>query len=119
MVRKLKAILYLAPAFAIAFSASAWAQDTSKALAGNSKVTVTERTLPAGTVVAVTAPEEAYFVRYYLTGGTVEYTYADGTKQVVNRTAGTAVIVSSTEKRPTSAKNIGKTTLRSVVVSVK
>jgi len=37
----------------------------------------------------------------------------------VNRTAGTAVIVAATEKRPTSAKNIGKTTLRSVVVSVK
>jgi len=104
----------------LTLSAPTFAQDKPKVLAENSKVIVTEANpLAVGTAITPAAPQGQFFVRYYLSGGTLEYTYADGTNENITRKAGTAVIISSTDKRPTSVKNIGKTALRSIVVNVK
>jgi hypothetical protein len=105
----------------LALLAPAWAQDTTKTLAENSKATVTEATVAVGAVVNVAAQtgNGPFFARYYLTGGTVEYSYADGKKETVVRKTGSAVIISATDKRPTSIKNIGKTAIHVITVSVK
>ena len=105
--------------FSLALSAPALAQDAAKTLADNSKASVTEANVAAGAVVNVAAPTGPFFARYYLTGGTVEYTYADGKKETVVRKTGSAVIISATDKRPTSIKNIGKTAIHVITVSVK
>jgi hypothetical protein len=100
-------------------SAPAFAQPAPKTLAENDKATVTETTLAAGATAKIGAPQGPFFARYYLSSGTLEYTYADGTKETITRKAGTAVIISATDKRPASIKNIGKTALHLITVGVK
>jgi len=122
MNAQLKVVAYWVSSLALALTLSAptFAQDKPKVLAENNKVVVTEANpLAVGATITPAAPQGPLFVRYYLSGGTLEYTYADGTKENITRKAGTAVIISSTDKRPTSVKNIGKTALRSIVVNVK
>jgi hypothetical protein len=114
--------LTLSLALSLALSAQALAQDAPKTLAENSKAKVSESTVAAGAVINVGAPtgtEGPFFARYYLTGGTVEYTYADGKKETVVRKTGSAVIISATDKRPTTIKNTGNTALHIITVSVK
>jgi len=48
-------------------------------------------------------------VIYVITGGTLERSFADGTKQTATRKAGEAAIIS--EKRPYGVKNVGTTTV--------
>jgi hypothetical protein len=111
------------PAYGLALflvlPATAFAQTAPKTLADNAKATVTESTLAAGATAKIGAPQGPFFARYYLSGGTLEYTYADGTKETVTRKAGSAVIISATDKRPASVKNIGKTALHIITVGVK
>jgi len=120
MIRNFKVCAYSACGLVLALSASALAQPAPKTLAENSKATVTESTLAVGATTQISsAPTGPFFARYYLTGGTLEYTYADGKKENVVRKAGSAVIISATDKRPASVKNVGTTALHIVTVSVK
>ena len=54
---------------------------------------------------------------YYVHGGTVELTGADGKKQTFQRKTGAARIV--TEKGAFSAMNVGKTTIHVIAFSLK
>jgi hypothetical protein len=107
----LSALALLAgPAFAQPGSMAA-----PKTLAENSKVLVTETWgKPGESTASVNRMGQVY---YYVEGGDVELTYADGTKAKVTRKTGEAKIV--TEKRPYSAKNIGKNTLHVITVTLK
>ncbi|MEO8302362.1 MAG: hypothetical protein ABI608_11235 [Rhizomicrobium sp.] len=109
---------YALCAFAL-LAGPALAQPAPKTLAENTKAKVTDSTLAAGSTTTIGAPQEALLARYYLTSGTLEYTFADGTKQNVTRTAGSAVIVSPGDKRPATVKNIGTTALHFITVAVK
>ena len=106
-------------ALSLALSAPALAQTAAVPLAENNKAIVTENTLAAGATATIAAPTGQFLTRYYLSSGTLEYTYADGKKETVTRKAGTAIIVASTDRRPASVKNIGTTALRFITVGVK
>jgi hypothetical protein len=117
-MRNLKTLAYGA-VFSLVLTAPALAQDATKTLVENGKAKVTESTLAVGASVTTAAPTGPFFARYYLSGGTLEYTYADGKKETVIRKAGSAVIISATDKRPASVKNIGTTALHLITVAVK
>jgi hypothetical protein len=106
-------------ALSLMLSAPALAQTAPKTLAENNKATVSESTLAVGETATIGTPQGAFLTRYYLSGGTLEYTYADGKKETVTRKAGTALIISSTDRRPASVKNTGTTALHFITVSVK
>ena len=123
MKAQFKVAAYCVSSIALAFtlSTASFAQTTppAKVLAENSKATVTDGTVVVGATVTPGAMQGPFLARYYLSSGTLEYTYADGTKEKVTRKAGTALILSSSDKRPTSIKNIGKTALHYINVLVK
>ena len=106
-------------ALCLMLPASAIAQSAPKTLVDNDKATVTENAIAPGATVKISAPRGPFFARYYLSSGTLEFTYADGTKETMTRKAGTAVIISAGDKRPVSVRNTGKTALRSITMSVK
>jgi hypothetical protein len=54
---------------------------------------------------------------YSISGGSLERTYADGTKEVVTRKSGESFL--NKEKRPYSTKNVGKTTIHLIAVQLK
>jgi mannose-6-phosphate isomerase-like protein (cupin superfamily) len=96
-----------------------WAQSgdlsAPKVIAENDKMRVTEAIgKPGEATPSIVRTGQLY---YYVQGGTAELTYADGTKTTVERKTGQALIV--TEKRAYSAKNIGKTTLRVLNITLK
>jgi len=117
-MRNLKTFTY-GLAISLALSAPAFAQVPAKPLAENSKAAVSEGTLAVGATVTIAAQKGPFLTRYYLSGGTLEYTYADGKKETVTRKTGSAVIISATEKRPDSVKNIGTTALHFITVTAK
>ena len=123
MKAQFKVVAYCVSSLALALTlcAPTFAQSPppAKVLAENSKAIVSEITLAVGATTTPAAMQGPFLARYYLSSGTLEYTFADGTKQTVTRKAGTALIVSSTDKRPTTIKNIGKTALRLISVGVK
>ena len=121
MTCNLRALAYPACglAFVLSLSTSAFAQPVAKTLAESNKVIVTEGTLGAGATAKIAAPQGPFFTRYYLTGGKLEYTYSDGKKETVTRKNGTAIIITATDKRPVTAKNIGATDLHYITVGVK
>jgi hypothetical protein len=122
-----------ATAFSLAFSSTAFAQGmamdkpipavpqnsasqyTVKTLAENQRLQVRDLVVPPGAAL----PTEVRLGRvyYYVHGGTVERTFADGSKRILTRKAGEAVI--NTEERPYSVKNIGKTTIEEIGVVLK
>ena len=106
-------------AISLALPTPALAQTVSKPLAENNKAIVTESTLAAGATATIPAPPGPFLARYYLSGGTLEYTYSDGKKETVVRKTGGAVIISTADRRPASVKNIGTTALHFVTVNVK
>jgi len=110
---------YLATALTLSLSSPGWAQSGEmaklKTIAENDKMLVTETYgKPGESTQSINRQGQFY---YYVQGGTVELTFADGTKTTVTRKTGEARIV--TEKRAYSAKNIGTTTLHVVIVSLK
>jgi hypothetical protein len=86
-----------------------------KTLAENDKLTITENWLKPGQSAAMGSRLGAAI--YYIQGGTFELDYKDGTKKTVTRASGTARI--GAESQPYSPKNIGKTTIRVIVVQPK
>jgi hypothetical protein len=90
-------------------------QSTIKTIAENEKLIVTDGVTRPGEVTPMQSREG--WVYHYVIGGKVERTFADGSKDIVIRKTGETLIV--TEKRPYSAKNIGTTTVHSIVVHLK
>ncbi len=121
MTRKFRGLAYPACGLALSLmlSAPVFSQVPAKPLAENNKAIVSEGTLAVGATVKIADQQGPFLTRYYLSGGTLEYTYADGKKETVTRTAGTAVIVLSTDRHPASVRNIGTTALRFITVTAK
>ena len=88
---------------------------TSKTLAQNDKLTVTENWLKPGQSAGMASRLGAAV--YYIQGGTFELDYKDGTKKTVTRASGTARI--ATDAQPYDPKNIGKTTIHVIVFQPK
>ncbi len=90
-------------------------QVTIKTIAENEKLLVTDGMSRPGDVTVMQSREG--WVYHYMAGGRVEHTFADGSKEVVTRKTGETLLV--TEKRPFASKNVGTTTIHTVVVRLK
>lgn len=88
----------------------------TKVLVENDKVLVTEVTFKPGDEGASVA--RGYRVVRYLTGGTQQFTYADGKTEKFERKAG-GVAAREADKQASKIKNVGKTTLVVYVVNIK
>jgi hypothetical protein len=86
-----------------------------KILAENEKLQVYEAIIRPGDTVPMAS--RLGQVHYTVTGGTFERTYEDGSKEIVTRKTGEAILI--TEKRPYAVKNIGKTTIDLIEVKLK
>lgn len=74
----------------------------SKVLAENEKVVVTDSLIKPGDVGAMS--DRYGMVYYYVTGGSLERTFSDGSKDTVTRKSGEAFIVN--DKRPYAGKTV-------------
>jgi hypothetical protein len=90
-------------------------QRTMKVLAENEKLRVSDVVYQPGDAGAASSKDG--LVVYHLSGGTIERSYADGSKKVVTYKAGETTII--TEKLPYATKNIGKTVIHEIVVQLK
>lgn len=88
---------------------------TAKTVFEDSKIVVTDNVLKPGEGSPST--DRGGLVLYYISGGTVERTFNDGTKQTVTRKTGQALM--NPEKRPYAVTNTGKTTLRVITIKMK
>jgi hypothetical protein len=116
-------------ALTLAFSAAAFAHNTAMekgggaaphqrtltVLAENEKLQVIDVVYQPGDTGAASSKDG--LVVYHLSSGTIERSYADGSKKVVTYKAGQTTIIA--EKRPYSTKNIGKTAIHEIVVQLK
>ena len=87
----------------------------TKTIADNEKVVVGEFTYKPGE--GSPTQKRPMRVVHYMNAGTIERTYEDGTKEVINFKAGETRIID--EQRPYSFKNIGKSAVKLLVVSIK
>lgn len=88
---------------------------TLKEIEQNDKVRVYEATFkPGDSSLSAKRPMR---VIHALAGGTLERTYADGTKETVHWKTGETRILS--EERPYAVKNVGKSVVRLFVVALK
>jgi hypothetical protein len=114
----------------LAFSAAVSAQSTAMEKGGavqtphqrkvtvvaeNEKLQVIDVVYQPGDMGAASSKDG--LVVYHLSSGTIERSYADGSKKVVTYKVGQAMIIA--EKRPYSTKNIGKTAVHEIVVQLK
>ena len=121
---------FCAASLTLAFSSTAFAQDTAmktmsmgqtavestvKTLAENEKVLVRDSVYRPGEISSSQSRDG--LVVYHLSDFKLERTYADGSKKVFNYKAGDAEIIN--EKRPYSVKNIGKNTAHLISVRLK
>lgn len=87
----------------------------SKTVFENDKLTVTDTVTKPGE--GLPSSVRGGMILYYLSGGKVERTYADGTKETVTRKAGQALV--NSEMRPYSTMNIGSTTVHVIAIRLK
>ncbi len=90
-------------------------QVTRRVIAENAKLTVSDVLYRPGDSGSVSSKEGV--VAYIVSGGTIERTFADGSKEAVPHRTGETLLIA--EKRPYSTKNIGKTTVHEIVVQLK
>ena len=90
-------------------------QRTRTVLAENEKLLVADVEYQPGDTGETSSKDG--LVVYHVRGGTIERTYADGSKKVVTYKTGQTTIIA--EKRPYSTKNIGKTAIHEIVVQLK
>jgi predicted outer membrane repeat protein len=115
-------------ALTLAFSTAAFAQSTATqkggavqtqrtltVLAENEKLQVIDVVYQPGDTGAASSKDG--LAVYHLSSGTIERSYADGSKKVVTYKAGQTTIIA--EKRPYSTKNIGKTAIHEIVFQLK
>ena len=87
----------------------------TKTVFENDKIAVMDNVLKPGEESP--SQDRAGLILYYLSGGTVERTFADGTKQTVTRKTGQSLV--NPEKRPYAVTNTGKTTLHVITIKLK
>jgi len=87
----------------------------SKTVFENDKVVVLDTIVKPGE--GLPSANRGGVILYYLTGGKVERTFADGTKETVMRKTGQALV--NSEKRPYAVENIGTTTLHTIAITLK
>lgn len=84
----------------------------TKTVFENDKITVVDNVLKPGEESP--SQDRAGLILYYISGGTVERTFADGKKEIVTRKTGQALM--NPEKRPYAVTNTGSTTLRVITI---
>ena len=87
----------------------------SKTVFENDKVVVLDTIVKPGE--GLPSANRGGVILYYLTGGKVERTFADGTKETVTRKTGQALV--NSEKRPYAVENTGTTTLHTIAITLK
>lgn len=87
----------------------------TKTVFENDKITVVDNVLKPGEESP--SQDRAGLILYYISGGTVERTFADGKKEIVTRKTGQALM--NPEKRPYAVTNTGSTTLRVITIKMK
>lgn len=87
----------------------------TKTVFENDKVAVMDTIIKPGEGLA--SADRGGMIYYYLTGGKVERTFADGTKATVAHKVGDALV--NTEKRPYSVVNTGSTTQHVIAIRLK
>ena len=87
----------------------------SKTVFENGKVAVLDNILKPGE--GLPSADRGGLILYYLSGGKVERTFADGTKKTNTPRSGEAFV--NPEKRPYSVENTGSTTLHVVAIRLK
>ncbi len=90
-------------------------QRTRTVLAENEKLLVADIVYQPGDTAPASSKDG--LVVYHVRGGTMERTYADGSKKVVTYKSGETTIIA--DKRPYATKNIGKTAIHEIVVQLK
>lgn len=104
------------PVLAQAMSTSMKSSEpTEKTIAENDKLVVIDVVDKPGDV-APSMTREGWVV-HWLTGGKIERTYADGSKEVITRKGGETMLI--TEKRAYSVKNIGTTSVHLIEIKLK
>ena len=88
---------------------------TTKTVFENDKVVVLDTTIKPGE--GLPSADRGGVIYYYLFGGKVERTFADGTKMTVSHKTGEALV--NTEKRPYSVVNTGSTTTHVIGIKLK
>jgi hypothetical protein len=87
----------------------------TKTVFENDKVAVQDNVLKPGDESP--SQDRGGLILYYISGGTVERTFTDGTKETVTRKTGQALV--NPEKRPYAVTNTGKTTLHVITIKLK
>ncbi len=87
----------------------------SKTVFENDKVTIIDSVTKPGE--GLPSSVRGGLILYYLSGGKVERTYADGTKETVTRKTGQALV--NSEMRPYSTMNTGSTTVHVIAIRLK
>ncbi len=87
----------------------------TKTVFENDKVVVMDTIIKPGE--GLPSADRSGAIYYYLLGGKVERTFADGTKVTVSHKTGEALV--NTEKRPYSVVNTGSTTTHVIAVKLK
>jgi hypothetical protein len=87
----------------------------SKTVFENDKVVVLDTVVKPGE--GLPSADRSGAIYYYLSGGKVERTFADGTKETVSRKTGQALM--NSEKRPYAVANTGTTTVHVISVKLK
>jgi hypothetical protein len=87
----------------------------TKTVFENDKITVVDNVLKPGEESP--SQDRGGLILYYISGGTVERTFADGKKETITRKTGQALV--NPEKRPYAVTNTGKTTLHVITIKLK
>lgn len=90
-------------------------QGMSKTVFENDKVAVLDTVIKPGETLP--SADRGGMILYYITGGKVERTFADGTKETVTRKTGQALV--NAEKRPYAVENTGTTTTHVIAIRLK
>lgn len=87
----------------------------SKTVFENDKIQVGDNVLKPGEQSP--SQDRSGRVLYYISGGTLERTFADGTKETIVRKTGQSMM--NTEKRLYAVENTGKTTVHVITIKLK
>ena len=116
MLKRVSQFAIVAASFALIAASPAGAQTAApKKVFENEKIVVLDNLVKPGEETA--SANRGGLIYYYIQGGTVERTFADGTKESVTRKTGESFL--NPEKRPYAVKNTGKTTIRVLSIQLK
>jgi hypothetical protein len=117
-LKNISSSAFVIASVALIASSSAHAQikqGTTKTVFENDKIAVQDNVLKPGEESP--SQDREGQILYYISGGTVERTFGDGSKETVTRKTGQAL--PNPEKRPYAVTNTGKTTMHVVAIKLK